>query len=263
VARGETLGNLHGIPVTIKGNVDLAGWATVNGSAALKENIAKETSPCVQNWLNAGAVIIGRTNTPEFSCRWETNNDVYGPTRNPWNPRLTAGGSSGGAAASWPWNDPLAHGTDLRITAPASAGLRRSSIRPSLAVFGLCPDGTNLHRHPADEYRRPHGPSRGGRAPGVQGNGRWRLARSWWYRHLGSAGRGDLPIALIAIRWDRGGSAGGRGCGDCGTRCLTRDIAWSAGTPTLADAVRVWKMIVIGELFTGLEPAVRGFAVHH
>jgi len=148
VARGETLGCLHGIPMTIKGNVDVAGWATVNGSALLKENIARETSPCVQNWLNAGAVIIGRTNTPEFSCRWETNNEVFGPTRNPWNPRLTAGGSSGGAAASVAVGiTPLAHGTDLggSLRQPAQAcGV--ASIRPSL---GRVPDYVPTEHEPS------------------------------------------------------------------------------------------------------------------
>jgi amidase len=102
------------VPVTIKLNVDLAGSVTVNGSVALKDNIAKESSPAVQNWLNAGAIVIGRSNCPEFCVRWETNNDVYGQTYKPSNSKITPGGSSGSAAASIAAvMTALAHGTDL------------------------------------------------------------------------------------------------------------------------------------------------------
>ncbi len=76
LAKGSKLGPLHGVPVTIKGCHDLEGWATVNGCAALKDNVASLSSPCVQNLLDAGVVVLGRTNTPEFSCRWETTNDL-------------------------------------------------------------------------------------------------------------------------------------------------------------------------------------------
>src|SRR3990172_10031228 len=134
VAQGDKLGLLHGVPMTIKGNVDVAGWATVNGCKAFKQNIADRTSPCAKNWLDAGAILVGRTNTPEFCCRWETDNEVFGATRNPWNADLTPGGSSGGAAASLATGiTPLAHGTDLggSLRHPAQAcGV--ASIRPSL-----------------------------------------------------------------------------------------------------------------------------------
>lgn len=66
----------------------------------LKDNIAKENSPAVQTWLDAGAIVIGRSNCPEFSVRWDTNSEVYGQTRNLWDPSITQGGSIGGAAAS-------------------------------------------------------------------------------------------------------------------------------------------------------------------
>jgi amidase len=134
VAAGEELGLLHGVPVTIKGNVDVAAWATVNGCKALKDNIAPANSDCVQNWLDAGAIIIGRTNTPEFCCRWETSNEVFGVTHNPWDLSRTPGGSSGGAAASLAVGiAPLAHGTDLggSLRHPAQAcGI--ASIKPTL-----------------------------------------------------------------------------------------------------------------------------------
>jgi len=266
VARGETLGCLHGIPVTIKGNVDLAGWATVNGSAALQGNIAKETSPCVQNWLNAGAVIIGRTNTPEFSCRWETNNEVYGPTRNPWNPRLTAGGSSGGAAASVAVGiTPLAHGTDLggSLRQPAQAcGV--ASIRPSR---GRVPDYVPTEHEPSIGIqlmntdglmaRRVADVRLGLKAMAVAD---WR--DPWWVpAPWEQPDRRDLPIALIVDPLGQGVDQQVASGVETAARALldAGQRVERAEPPTLADAVRVWKMIVIGELFTGLEPAVRGF----
>ena len=139
VADGADLGPLHGVPVSIKANQDLAGWPTVNGCAAFKDNVANENSSCVQNWLDAGVVVIGRTNTPEFSVRWETTNDFYGVTNNPWNADITPGGSSGGAAASVAAGiNPLATGTDLggSLRQPAQAcGV--ASIRPG---HGRVPD---------------------------------------------------------------------------------------------------------------------------
>lgn len=100
VASGEQLGPLHGVPVTIKVNVDIKGRPTTNGMEVFKDVIAPDNSPIVQNLLNAGAIIIGRTNTPEMSMRLTTDNPLYGRSRNPWNLEMSPGGSSGGAAAS-------------------------------------------------------------------------------------------------------------------------------------------------------------------
>ena len=99
-ARGEVLGALHGVPVTTKINVDQRGHPTDNGAVALKDLIAPDDSPVVANLRKAGAVIIGRTNTPAFSWRWFTDNDLHGRTYSPWDRAITPGGSSGGAAAA-------------------------------------------------------------------------------------------------------------------------------------------------------------------
>ena len=117
-------GPLHGVPVTIKINVDQAGQATSNGLPALKDWIAPEDAPLVKNLLDAGAVVIGRTNTPEFSFRLDTDNPLHGRTHNPWGRHLSAGGSSGGAGASVAAGiGALAHGNDIggSLRAPASA----------------------------------------------------------------------------------------------------------------------------------------------
>ena len=112
--RGDVLGPLHGVPVTVKVNVDLRGRATTNGVVAFKDNIATEDSPVVANLRQAGAVIIGRTNTPAFSVRWFTENDLHGRTFNPWSRDHTPGGSSGGASSAVAAGmGAIAHGNDL------------------------------------------------------------------------------------------------------------------------------------------------------
>ncbi len=97
---GNATGALHGVPVTAKINVDLAGHATTTGLVAMKDAIATEDSIPVANLRRAGAIIIGQTNVPAFCYRWFTSNDLHGLTRNPWDPTLSPGGSSGGAAAA-------------------------------------------------------------------------------------------------------------------------------------------------------------------
>ena len=112
---GAPAGPLHGVPVTIKENVDQTGEATPNGVAGLANVIAPDDSPVVRNLERAGAVVIGRTNTPEYSFRAFTDNPLRGLTRNPWNPEgVTCGGSSGGAAASVAAGvGAVAHGNDI------------------------------------------------------------------------------------------------------------------------------------------------------
>ena len=134
LARGEDAGPLAGVPVTVKVNVDQAGFATTNGVTLQKDLIAAGNSPVVDNLRRAGAVILGRTNTPAFSLRWFTGNALHGDTLNPRNPALTPGGSSGGAAAAVAAGiGHLAHGTDIAgsIRYPAYAcGVH--GLRPSL-----------------------------------------------------------------------------------------------------------------------------------
>ncbi|MGO9682557.1 MAG: amidase family protein [Beijerinckiaceae bacterium] len=113
-ARGEDPGPLAGVPVTVKINVDQAGFVTSNGVRLQRDWVAKANSPVVDNLLRAGAVILGRTNSPAFALRWFTSNLIHGNTRNPRDPSLTPGGSSGGAAAAIAAGiGHLAHGTDI------------------------------------------------------------------------------------------------------------------------------------------------------
>lgn len=134
IARGSDAGPLAGVAVTIKVNIDQAGFATTNGLQSQKDLIARSNSPVVDSLLQAGAVPLGRTNTPAFSYRWFTSNLLHGTTRNPHDAALTPGGSSGGAAASVAAGIcHLAHGTDIAgsIRYPAYAcGVH--GLRPSL-----------------------------------------------------------------------------------------------------------------------------------
>jgi amidase len=134
VARGDAVGPLAGVTVGIKVNIDQAGYATTNGLQSQKDLIARSNSPVVDSLLAAGAVPLGRTNTPAFSYRWFTGNLLHGATRNPHDAALTPGGSSGGAAAAVAAGIcHLAHGTDIAgsIRYPAYAcGVH--GLRPSL-----------------------------------------------------------------------------------------------------------------------------------
>jgi len=113
LSRGDPPGPLHGVPVTIKVNVDTEGRATTDGIVTHAKRIASTNSPLVEHLLDAGAIIVGRSNTPAFSLRWFTDNDLHGRTLNPFDAAVTPGGSSGGAAVAVATGmGPIAHGND-------------------------------------------------------------------------------------------------------------------------------------------------------
>ena len=134
IARGEDPGPLAGVPATVKVNVDQAGHATTNGLTLQKDLVAGEDNPVVANLRRAGAVIVGRTNTPAFSLRWFARNSLHGTTLNPHDEALTPGGSSGGAGSAVAAGiGAVAHGTDIAgsVRYPAYAcGVH--GLRPSL-----------------------------------------------------------------------------------------------------------------------------------
>jgi amidase len=114
ISRGEDAGVLAGVPVTVKVNIDQAGFATTNGLKLQRDVIARTNSPVIDNLRKAGAVILGRTNCPAFSYRWFTTNLIHGDTKNPRDPAITPGGSSGGAGAAVAAGiGHIAHGTDI------------------------------------------------------------------------------------------------------------------------------------------------------
>ena len=100
VAGGEKLGPLHGVPMTIKDSLDTAGVRTTAATVGRRDDVPAEDATCVARMRQAGAILIGKSNTPEFTLSGETDNLVYGRTNNPYDPSLMPGGSSGGAGAS-------------------------------------------------------------------------------------------------------------------------------------------------------------------
>jgi amidase len=147
VAAGGELPPLHGVPFTVKGNIDLAGTPTTHGAKALVGAFPTRDAPVVQRLKAAGAIPIGRTNLPTFALRWHTDSELYGPTINPWDRARTAGASSAGEAAALATGmSPLGLGNDglgsLRHPAQC-CGI--SVLKPTL---GRIPDATTTA--PAD-----------------------------------------------------------------------------------------------------------------
>jgi aspartyl-tRNA(Asn)/glutamyl-tRNA(Gln) amidotransferase subunit A len=133
IRRGAALGPLDGVPITVKDNIPVAGMRSTWGSRLYAELVPERDELPVARLRTAGAVILGKTNVPEFTLQGYTDNPLFGPTRNPWNLALTPGGSSGGAvAAVISGLGPIAVGTDGggSIRRPAShAGL--VGLKPS------------------------------------------------------------------------------------------------------------------------------------
>ena len=141
VMKGEPLGALHGLPVGIKDITQTAGIRTTFASPLLKDNVPSEDEEVVRRLKAAGAIVLAKTNTPEFACGANTNNALFGPTRNPWNPALSPAGSSGGSAVAVATGmTPLAQGTDygcsIRIPA-AFCGI--VGIRPTPGLIPSYP----------------------------------------------------------------------------------------------------------------------------
>jgi aspartyl-tRNA(Asn)/glutamyl-tRNA(Gln) amidotransferase subunit A len=139
VMKGEPIGPLHGVPLHVKDNLYVAGSRTTFGSKLQEKNVTAEDCPAVERLRKAGMILIGRTNTPEYGWKGVTDNRLFGITRNPWNTKLTPGGSSGGASAAVAAGiGPVGIGTDgggsLRI--PASF----SGVVGFKASFGRVPN---------------------------------------------------------------------------------------------------------------------------
>jgi Asp-tRNA(Asn)/Glu-tRNA(Gln) amidotransferase A subunit family amidase len=100
VLENKALGPLHGVPISIKNAINMVGMRCEAGTKLRAGHVATNDAPLVSRLRNAGAVILGTTNTPELLMAWETDNLLYGRTNNPWDLSLTAGGSSGGEAAA-------------------------------------------------------------------------------------------------------------------------------------------------------------------
>lgn len=264
IARGDPTGPLHGVPVTVKVNVDQEGCATTNGVGAYRDVLARADSPVVANLRKAGAIVIGRTNTPAFSMRWFTDNDLYGRTMNPWGPGRTPGGSSGGAAAAVAAGiGPLAHGND-----------QGGSIRyPAYAcgVPGLRP---SLGRVPAFNPSQAKERTLGMQISSVQGplarhvaDLRLGLAamaapdpRDPWWVPAPLAGAGGFP-ARVAVCAELPAYAASPAVTDAVRQaarwleqagCVVEEVA----PPRLREAADLWLALTLNEARAGVEQSV-------
>ncbi len=133
------LGPLHGVPFTVKENIDVAGFPTTQGVKALADAVASTDSPTVARMRAAGAIPFARTNLPDLGLRVHTDSDLHGLTRNPWNPGVTAGGSSGGeASAIASGMSPIGLGNDIggSLRNPAHCcGI--ASLKPTVGVIPM------------------------------------------------------------------------------------------------------------------------------
>ena len=151
VMRGETLGPLHGVPFAVKDLVNTAGVRTTFGSVALADNVPATDSPAVARLKAAGAILVGKTTTPEFGHKCFTEAPLFGRTVNPWDVSRTCGGSSGGAAAAVAAGlGPIGIGTDgggsSRIPA-AGCGVVGFKQTLGLVPHDLTPDGFGNQSH--------------------------------------------------------------------------------------------------------------------
>jgi len=128
VLRGDELRSLHGVPVTVKSCIDVAGWPCPAGSLLRKNYVASQDAVLVARLKAAGAIVLGNTNTPEFLMAYETDNRVSGKTSNPWDLSRSAGGSSGGEAAA------IAAGCSMGGVGSDGGG----SIRVPAHLCGIC-----------------------------------------------------------------------------------------------------------------------------
>jgi len=136
--RGEPLGPFDGVPMTIKESFDWTGTPSTWGVARLRDNIAAEDAVAVERITDTGAVLFGKTNVPLMLADWQSFNEIYGTTNNPWDPKRAPGGSSGGSAAA------LATGMSaLEIGSDIGASIRNPAhycgVYGHKPTFGIVP----------------------------------------------------------------------------------------------------------------------------
>ena len=149
---GSNIGPMHGVPYTIKDSIDVSGYRTSSGSLLTSKSIATQNAPVVERLKNAGGILLGKTNTPEFTLWWETDNRVFGRTNNPWDTTRTPGGSSGGeAAAISALLSPIGIGSDsggsIRVPASYCGIFGFKPTRGRVPITGHVPYTLTEHTH--------------------------------------------------------------------------------------------------------------------
>lgn len=265
-AAGEPLGALHGVPVTIKINIDVRGQANSNGVPAFKDNIAPGDSPLVANLKAAGAIIIGMTNTPEFSLRWHTDNPLHGQTLNPWDARITCGGSSGGAGASMAAGiGCIAHGNDIggSLRWPASCnGI--ATIKPTQGRIPAFNPSATAERPLMAQFMSAQGPLVREVADArlaLEVMSRRDMRDPWWVPAplVGPPVARPMKIAVAKLSADLEVDPEIKGLIDRAAGYLS-DAGYEVAevaTPDISEAWVVWRDILSTEIATLQAPAMR------
>ena len=245
VMKGRALGPLHGVPISIKSSIDVVGFRCEAGTRLRAGNVATQDAPLVARLRQAGAIVLGTTNTPELLMAWETDNLLYGRTNSPWNLERTPGGSSGGEAAA--------------ISAGMSAGGVGSdgggSIRVPAHFSGIC----GLKPTPGRVPSTGHFPPSGGPFAliGVVGP----MARSaadlkTLFEVMQGPDDGDTCAAPVPLRWPNDRDARRLRIGyfeDDGRTPVTPETR--AAVKTAAEALRGAGFEVVPSRPEGLEEA--------
>src|SRR5215472_11702341 len=170
IAHGEHAGPLHGLPMTVKDTWETAGLVTTSGAAEFAGNVPAADALGVSRLRQAGAIIFGKTNTPAYAGDWQTYNDLYGRTSNPWDLSRTAGVSSGGAAAAVAAGmTPLEFGSDIggkQCAGQGGAGV--ALVRIWLRLRSLCTPSPSVVRRSRRGSAGPRGWAPGGRDTGAK-----------------------------------------------------------------------------------------------
>src|SRR5712691_9942825 len=260
LAKGGPIGPLHGVPFTTKINTDQKGCATTNGVKAYASLIADEDSPSIANLRRAGAIVIGRTNAPEFSWRWFTDNELYGETINPWNRARTCGGSSGGGAVAVATGMcPLAQGSDFggSIRHPAlCCGI--AGLRPTL---GRVPayNATTGDRPITAQFMAVHGPLArrvGDLRLGLAAMAAGDVRDPWWVPAPLAGAAPATPIRVALVDADRR-----PGLDPAIADALEQAANWlqdagyvveQAAPPSIEEAAHLWSTLVLNEAKLGM-----------
>jgi amidase len=262
VATGTPLGPLHGVPITVKENIDMAGLPTTQGIPALAHMTAPVDAPVVERMRAAGAIPIGRTNLPDFAFRVHTDSSLHGLTRNPWHhDRTTAGSSGGEGSALASGMSPLGLGNDIggSLRNPANAcGI--ASIRPSFGRVPSASSTSQVDRPLAGQLMAVEGPMARKVADvrlglrilsGAHPRDPWSLDAAF----EGPAAAGPIPVAVLPK--PPGGEV------DPAIAQAVRnaaDVLANAGydvqevcPPRYEEAFDVWNRFIIGDFEAALE----------
>ena len=202
LARKKPLGPLHGLPIVVKDTWATAGLRTTSGSKSLEQHVPQEDAVVVARLKAAGAVIVGKTNLPEWAADWQSYNDVAGIARNPWDPARTPGGSTGGGAAA------VAAGSAFSRSAATSrapsASLRASAGSTVTSPrWGVVPMRGHIPPPPGVQGSARSSPWAGPHRPQRRGSRRWSSA-SW-------------PGRIATRRWPIAGRCPSRATRGCAT----------------------------------------------